>query len=616
MSEIEQNIIKEDGEDAVKFSQTIHTKPLHNENLHHEPTLTEGGNGAFHNYINDFAHIDDPLERRRLALEKIDESNFSWVQVRTILIAGVGFMTDSYDIFAINLGISMMSYVFWDGNMPSATSTLLKVSTSVGTVIGQFSFGLAADILGRKKIYGSELIIVIVTCILQCTIGTAPGVNFVAVLTFYRIIMGIGIGGDYPLSSIITSEFSTTKWRGAIMGAVFANQAWGQIMGAIIALITVAAYKNDLKHANSGAECDHRCQKACDQMWRILVGFGAVPGMLALYYRLTIPESPRYQLDVNTDLQQPLTSNSSKVHAIDIHYDGKDASSSSDHDLEKGYDVATIQPKASFKDFCRHFGQWKYGKILFGTAGSWFMVDIAFYGLSLNSAVILQAIGYAGSSNIYLKLWDSCVGNLILVCAGSLPGYWVSVLCIDTLGRKPIQLLGFIMLTIWFCVIGFAYHKIPSNGLLGLYIICEFFSNFGPNVTTFIVPGECFPTRYRSTAHGISAACGKVGAIIAQTALGTLINHDCAKNGKKKNCWLPHVMEIFALFMLCGIFTSLFIPETTGMTLEEITEKYHDEVDPTKLRHDPATVDTDSNGTMSDSPLPKKKKTIFSIFDL
>ena len=614
MSDFEQHIMKDDsGDEERKFTQKVETKTLPTDPHFTENNMTEGGNAAFHNYINDFAHIEDPLERRRLALEKIDKSSFGWLQVRTILVAGVGFMTDSYDIFAINLGISMMSYVFWNGNMPASTSTLLKVSTSVGTVVGQFSFGMAADILGRKKIYGTELIIVIVTCILQCTIGPAPGINFVAVLTFYRIVMGIGIGGDYPLSSIITSEFSTTKWRGAIMGAVFANQAWGQIMGGIVALIVVAGYKSEIEHANSGAECDYRCRKACDQMWRILIGFGAVPGCLALYFRLTIPESPRYQLDVDTDLQGPSTSNSSKVHEIDVHYEGKD-SDSSERDLEKALDIEPVIPKASFKDFWRHFGQWKYGKILLGTAGSWFMVDIAFYGLSLNTAVILQAINYAGSNNVYLKLWDSCVGNLILVCAGSLPGYWVSVLCIDTLGRKPIQLLGFIMLTIWFCVIGFAYHKIPSNGLLGLYIICEFFSNFGPNVTTFIVPGECFPTRYRSTAHGLSAACGKVGAIIAQTVLGNLINHDCARNGKKKNCWLPHVMEIFALFMLCGIFTTLLIPETTNMTLEEISEKYHDEIDPSKLRQMRANGQNPENDTESDSPMPKKKRNIFKMF--
>lgn len=536
---------------------------------------TAGGNAAFHNYINDFAHIEDPLERRRLALQKIDETAFGWYHIRAILVAGVGFLTDSYDIFAINLGITMMSYVYWKGDMPASTTTLLKVSTSVGTVIGQIGFGTMADIVGRKKIYGLELIVMMTATVLQCTLGKSPAVSFVAVLAFYRVIMGIGIGGDYPLSSIITSEFSTTKWRGAIMGAVFANQAWGQISAGIVALVLVAAYKNQLIDVNTGAECGIECAKACDQMWRILVGLGCVPGVVALYFRLTIPESPRYQLDV-------------QVEAENAKFIQNDANAESEEiaRLEKtptAVEQLEVQPpKASFKDFCRHFGKWKHFKILFGTAFSWFTLDVAFYGLNLNSAVILQTIGYASSHNVYHKLYNSAVGNLILICAGSLPGYWASVATVDTVGRKPIQLMGFTILTILFCVIGFAYHKLSDHGLLGLYIVCQFFCNFGPNVTTFIVPGECFPTRYRSTAHGISAASGKIGAIIAQTALGTLIDHNCAKDGKAKNCWLPHVMEIFALFMLLGIFSTLLIPETKRKTLEEISEQYHGEINPSK----------------------------------
>lgn len=141
------------------------------------------------------------------------------------------------------------------------------------------------------------------------------------------------------------------------------------------------------------------------------------------------------------------------------------------------------------------------------------------------------------------RLYNLGVGNIILSCAGLIPGYWVSVATIDTIGRKPIQLMGFIVLTILFCIIGFGYHVIPTGGLFALYCLCNFFQNFGPNTTTFIVPGEVFPTRYRSTAHGISAGSGKIGAIVAQAMSGAL------KNNGGTNAWINHLMEIFALFM-------------------------------------------------------------------
>jgi MFS transporter, PHS family, inorganic phosphate transporter len=120
-----------------------------------------------------------------------------------------------------------------------------------------------------------------------------------------------------------------------------------------------------------------------------------------------------------------------------------------------------------------------------------------------------------------------------------------------------------------FIVMGFAYYHIPSNGLLAIYVLAQFFFNFGPNSTTFIVPGECFPTRYRSTSHGISAASGKIGSIIGQGAIATLRTRGATKDNA--NPWIDHVLEIYALFMLLGCFSTLFIKETARKTLEELS---------------------------------------------
>jgi len=171
-----------------------------------------------------------------------------------------------------------------------------------------------------------------------------------------------------------------------------------------------------------------------------------------------------------------------------------------------------------------------------------------------------------------LQFEYTAVGNLIIILAGAVPGYWFTVATVDIVGRKPIQLGGFIILTIVFTAMGFAYNSLSSNGLLALYVIAQFFFNFGPNSTTFIVPGECFPTRYRSTSHGFSAASGKVGAIIAQCVFGPLRTRGAkaGATGKAASPWLNHVMQIFALFMLCGLFISFLIPETKRKTLEEL----------------------------------------------
>jgi len=62
-----------------------------------------GGNAAFHNYEADYAHIDDPNERRRLALAGIDAAPFGWYHVRAVVVSGVGFFTDAYDVSSLRI---------------------------------------------------------------------------------------------------------------------------------------------------------------------------------------------------------------------------------------------------------------------------------------------------------------------------------------------------------------------------------------------------------------------------------------------------------------------------------------------------------------------------------
>ena len=173
---------------------------------------TAGGNAAFHNFNNDFAHIADPNERRRLALAEIDKAPFGWYHVRACVVAGIGFFTDAYDIFAINLVTAMLGIVYWQtahskpGTIPTDSDTAIKVATSGGTVIGQLGFGMLADLVGRKRMYGLELILIIFATLAQSLSAASPAMSVVGLIIFWRVLMGVGIGGDYPLSSIITSE--------------------------------------------------------------------------------------------------------------------------------------------------------------------------------------------------------------------------------------------------------------------------------------------------------------------------------------------------------------------------------------------------------------------------
>lgn len=170
---------------------------------------TPGGNAAFRNVNNYYAHIADPNERRRLALAEIDKAPFGWYHVRAVIVAGIGFFTDAYAIFAINVVTPLLAVAFWqhnDGKIPPNAEMSIKAANAVGTAVGQVIFGALADILGRKRMYGLELLIIIFTTLAQTLSAPSTAVSITGLLIFWRSIMGIGIGGDYPLSAVITSE--------------------------------------------------------------------------------------------------------------------------------------------------------------------------------------------------------------------------------------------------------------------------------------------------------------------------------------------------------------------------------------------------------------------------
>lgn len=101
-----------------------------------------------------------------------------------------------------------------------------------------------------------------------------------------------------------------------------------------------------------------------------------------------------------------------------------------------------------------------------------------------------------------------------------------------------------------------------------LYGLTFLFANFGPNTTTFIVPAELFPARFRSTCHGISGAAGKVGAIIGAVGFGSA-SHGQTEDHKA----VQILLVILGGVCLLGLaVTYFFTPETKGRSLEENEE--------------------------------------------
>lgn len=357
-----------------------------------------------------------------------------------------------------------------------------------------------------------------------------------------------------------------------------------------------------------------------DRIWRYVVGVGAIPALVAIGFRLTIPESPRYTLDVDHDgaralrdtqkyysIRRQSTNGRFNVLGNGQHDDVEDDAGmqqlpkaaidpataddddndnmeiqdlsegdSDDHD-ELGERQVMPDP-FSRGELIQYF--WKEGnlKYLAGTSSSWFLFDFAFYALGINNPRVIAQIwssqpipdngptapDWANPSDpnqsIYDTLKSEAIRSIITISIGSMLGSIILIKAINYIPRKAWLAWSFVGMAVLFAVIGGSYFRVAYSNLhaltITLYVLCQLLFNLGPNTLTFIIPAEIFPTRYRATCHGISAAAGKLASVIVQAFLPqTKITNPNSKN-------LGWVLISFSFAMALGAMcTWAWIPE-------------------------------------------------------
>jgi PHS family inorganic phosphate transporter-like MFS transporter len=495
-------------------------------------------------------------------------------QIRTVLVSSTGFFMDAYDIFVINLVLPMLGYVYYKDQKNKVSSNIqgiVKGMTNVGNLFGQIIFGILGDSKGRKSVYGVELLIIIVSTLGSAMVGSsATGIGILGFFGFWRFLLGIGIGGDYPMSATVSSEWSSEGRRGQMLALTFSMQGWGQFFGALVDIILLAIFKHSIE-AN---------QINIDYVWRILIAIGIIPALCTIYSRFNLPESARYAERVLKDAE---LAKKGKAYALGIDLTKQNTGPPSDSPV---YQVQSGSNRKHLRDFLSYFSYWRHFKVLLGTCSTWFLLDIAFYGLSLNQSIVLSAIGFAPDSATtppWETLWKQGLGNLIITLLGSLPGYYVTVFTVERLGRKTIQIIGFVMEIILFTIVAVAFHPMKERAewsFIVIFVLIQFFFQFGANATTFIIPAEVFPTRFRSTAHGISAACGKAGAILAAFAFNPLVDYG------GKNAFLPQTLGIFAGIQFLGLIATIgLIPESKGKNLDDFEDTEYQVLRETSSNH-------------------------------
>ncbi|CAK9146410.1 unnamed protein product [Ilex paraguariensis] len=495
-------------------------------------------------------------------LNALDTARTQRYHITAIVIAGMGFFTDAYDLFCISTVSKLLGRLYYydpsttkPGKLPHTINNLVVGVALFGTLTGQLVFGWLGDKLGRKKVYGVTLILMVLCAI--CS-GLSFGFSAKAVigtLCFFRFWLGFGIGGDYPLSATIMSEYANKKTRGRFVAAVFAMQGVGIIFAGLVSMVLSSIFLSNYEGPNFRTNHVLSTEPEADYVWRIVLMLGALPALLTYYWRMKMPETGRYTAIIEGN---------AKKAAIDM---GRvlDIEIQEDHDKLSQFKASNNYPLISREFFQRH------GLHLIGTMSTWFLLDIAFYSQNLTQKDIFPTMGLTNKDvnvSALREMFETSRAMFVVALLGTFPGYWFTVYFIESMGRFYIQLVGFFMMSVFMLIMGIKYDYLKNEEhkwiFAALYGLTFFFANFGPNSTTFVLPAELFPTRLRSTCHALSAASGKAGAMIGAFAVQS---YTLDGNIKK----IKHTMIFLAFTNMLGFCCTFLVTETKGRSLEEIS---------------------------------------------
>ncbi|MGH9045643.1 MAG: MFS transporter, partial [Acidimicrobiales bacterium] len=399
-------------------------------------------------------------------------------------------------------------------HLSTSQTSWVAGSTILGAFVGAFVFGRIADLLGRKSVYALVAMIMILGAL-----SSAFADGFVW-LTITRFILGLGIGGDYPVSAVLMSEYANRDDRGRLVGLVFSMQAIGLIVGPLVGLVLLSSGIGD------------------GLVWRLLLGLGALPAAAVVYMRLKMPESPRFEASVKGRADLAMGNLVSFTGGA------------------LGGETGVKPPVAAKRSpLSRLVLDRRLLLTLVATAGTWFLFDYAYYGNTISLPAILNDV------SPHATLITKLAWSLVMFVVFAVPGYLLAITKMDRIGHRRLQLIGFCVMAVCFLALG-AIPQLTSTvaAFVAIFGLSYFFVEFGPNTTTFVLPSELFPVSLRTTGHGMSAGIGKLGAFIGVFLVP----------GLESALGLRGLLLVACASAVAGYLLTLVLPEPARRSLEEL----------------------------------------------
>lgn len=386
-------------------------------------------------------------------------------------ISAAGNLVVQYNLNSATISIPFISHAH--AAEPEWAADSLKGATFVGAFCGMILFGALGDSLGHRP--GMILALSVVLLAVAAS-AFAPFVSPVwELLIIARFVLGVGVGGIYPMSAAIAAEAGGAapdaddgedEQVGVMRAArAFFFQSLGSPLPYLIAMLLLGV-------GGAPTPAKTSAQAAA------LLGLGALPAALVLA-------------------------------ATVLTARGTAPGGTSPSGMAPGGKAAAL---AAPSVFAVVRAQPELLASLVGTASCWFLYDVSVYGISVFAPEILESI-YGTDESLFSLCWQTTIVSLL-----GIPACALAIFALPRLGGRGLMAWGFVANALCFIALGAAYALAPAGAAslvkFLLFCLASFSLSWGPNVATFVAPVDAFPPALRGTFHGLSAASGKAGAAL------------------------------------------------------------------------------------------------------
>lgn len=452
----------------------------------------------------------------------INSSDESWYHNPYQIIAMISNYSTSYNVVNISLVIPILEQLH-----PTTTpedAAACASSLLAGMILGQLLGGALGDsFLGRLGALKLVMILQVVASLVSAALVVHSGDIYLK-LAICRFILGIGAGGVYPLAAVLSAEQGQKTSSSAAPVNSGSNDDSSQIHRVVLTFstqglgfVTVPLIGVVLLHVVNDL----------GTVWRLLLGLGSVPGIILLVLQWHL-DHKRYRGEA-VPMEEPSESSPEIRRATELLQEFDSLEVENQEDTENDNFVQEEQTEIIASTTA---GWWdsllkEPGLVrkVIGTAGTWCLFDILFYGNTLFQPIVVEAaFGEAKSESPIHILQKTALDSLILTSI-ALPGYALAGAIVGKRTWCVTQTPRYVMLQ-GFAAMGLLYFSIGINWkylrhyppvLVTMYGLTFFFANYGPNTSTFILPSLVYSPECRTTWNGISAASGKLGALLGAT---------------------------------------------------------------------------------------------------